>query len=64
LPEKRFPKGILVTLPALAEETGTLIDYARPRFTDERWPMSSVLRPAREVLTKLSRGIPPASDAV
>jgi hypothetical protein len=42
-----------MTLPALAKETGTLIDYARPRFADERWPMSSVLRPAREILTKL-----------
>jgi hypothetical protein len=40
-----------MTLPALAEEIGTLIDYARPRFTDERWPVSSVLRPAREILT-------------
>jgi hypothetical protein len=36
-----------MTLPALAEETGTLIDYARPRFTDERWPMSSYGRHAR-----------------
>src|ERR1700693_4526601 len=50
---KRFPTGILVILPALAGEIGTLIDYARPRFADERWPMSSVRRPAREILTKL-----------
>jgi hypothetical protein len=38
---KKIPEGILMTLPALAKETVTLVDYARPRFADERWPMSS-----------------------
>src|ERR1700693_6086440 len=64
---KRFPTGILVILPALAEEIGTLIDYARPRFAHERWPMSSVLRPAREILTNLDskpKPLPPAKPWV
>jgi hypothetical protein len=32
--------------PELSEEqTRTLIDYARRKFAEERWPMSPALRP-------------------
>jgi hypothetical protein len=40
--------------PALsAEDTRTLIDYARRKFAEERWPMSPALRPMRAVMEKL-----------
>ena len=35
------------------EETRTLIDYARRKFAEERWPMSLALRPVREIMEKL-----------
>jgi hypothetical protein len=35
------------------EESRTLIDYARQRFAEERWPMSPKLRPVREIMEKL-----------
>jgi hypothetical protein len=35
------------------EETQTIIDYARQKFAEERWPMSPSLRPIRESLEKL-----------
>jgi hypothetical protein len=35
------------------EETRTLIDYARRKFAEERWLMSSALRPVREIVQKL-----------
>ena len=34
------------------EETRTLIDYARRKFAEERWPMSPSLRPVREIMDK------------
>jgi hypothetical protein len=34
-------------------ETRTLIDYARRKFAEERWPLSPALRPVREVIEKL-----------
>jgi hypothetical protein len=40
--------------PALSkEETQTLIDYARRKFAEERWPMSEGLKLVREALAKL-----------
>jgi hypothetical protein len=43
-----------MTEPALSdEETRTLIDYARRKFAQERWPMSPALRPVREIMHKL-----------
>jgi hypothetical protein len=35
------------------EETRTLIDYARRKFAEERWPMSPALRPVRAIMDKL-----------
>jgi hypothetical protein len=35
------------------EETRTLIDYARGKFAEERWPMSPALRPVRAIMEKL-----------
>jgi hypothetical protein len=35
------------------EETRTLIDYARRKFAEERWPMSPALRPVRAIMEKL-----------
>ena len=35
------------------EESRTLIDYARRKFAEERWPMSPALRPVREIMEKL-----------
>jgi hypothetical protein len=35
------------------EETRTLIDYARRKFAEERWPLSPALRPVREIMEKL-----------
>jgi hypothetical protein len=43
-----------MTEPELAdEETRTLIDYARRKFAQERWPLSTALRPVREIMEKL-----------
>ena len=43
-----------MTKPDLTEEeTQTLIDYARQRFAEERWPMSPALRSVREIMQKL-----------
>ena len=40
--------------PALTdEETLTLIDYARRKYAEERWPLSADLRQVREALAKL-----------
>ena len=40
--------------PALTdEETRILIDYARQRFAEERWPLSPALRRVREIMEKL-----------
>ena len=35
------------------DEVQCLIDYARQRFAEERWPLSPGLRPIREALAKL-----------
>ena len=43
-----------MTEPELsAEETRTLIDYARRKFAEERWPLSPSLRPVRAIMDKL-----------
>jgi len=43
-----------MTEPALSdEETRTLIDYARRKFAEERWPMSPALRTVRAIMEKL-----------
>jgi hypothetical protein len=40
--------------PALSdEETRTLIDYARRKFAEERWPLSPALRPVRAIMERL-----------
>jgi hypothetical protein len=35
------------------DETQALIDYARRKFEEKRWPLSPALRPIREVLDKI-----------
>jgi hypothetical protein len=35
------------------EETRTLIDYARRKFAEERWPVSPKLRAVRAIMEKL-----------
>jgi hypothetical protein len=35
------------------EETRPLIDYARRKFAEERWPVSLALRPVRAIMKKL-----------
>jgi len=35
------------------EDTAILIDYARPKYAEERWPLSTELRLVREVIEKL-----------
>jgi hypothetical protein len=35
------------------EETRILIDYARRKFAEERWPLSPALRPVRAIMEKL-----------
>ena len=35
------------------DENQVLIDYARQRFAEERYPLSPALRPVREALAKL-----------
>jgi hypothetical protein len=43
-----------MTEPELSnEETRTLIDHARRKFDEERWPLSPALRPVREIMEKL-----------
>jgi hypothetical protein len=39
------------------EETATMIDYARRKYAEERWPLSPELRAVREIVEKL-RGKP------
>jgi hypothetical protein len=39
--------------PLTDEETRTLIDYARRKFAEERWPMSPALRPVPEIMEKV-----------
>jgi hypothetical protein len=35
------------------EETRALIDYARRKFAEERWPLSPRLKPVRAIMEKL-----------
>jgi hypothetical protein len=35
------------------EDIQILIDYARQRFEEERWPLSPALRPVREALDRM-----------
>jgi hypothetical protein len=35
------------------DETATLIDYARRKYAEERYPLSPELRPVREAIEKL-----------
>ena len=35
------------------EETATMIDYARRKYAEERWPLAPELRPVREIVEKL-----------
>jgi hypothetical protein len=35
-------------------EIETMLDYARRKFAEERWPLSPELRPVREALAKLN----------
>jgi hypothetical protein len=42
------------------DEIQALIDYARRKFAEERWPLSPELRPIREVLEKLDPKPKPA----
>jgi len=39
------------------EETALLVDYARRKYAEERWPLAPELRPVREIVEKL-RGKP------
>ena len=39
------------------EETAVLIDYARRKYAEERWPLAPDLRAVREAIEKL-RGEP------
>ncbi len=45
------------------DETRTLVDYARRKFADERWPLSPALRPVREALEKLDPAEPEPEPA-
>jgi len=36
------------------QKNQTLIDYARRKFAEERWPLSPTLRPARAIIEKLN----------
>jgi hypothetical protein len=35
------------------QKNQTLIDYARRKFAEERWPLSPTLRPVRAIMEKL-----------
>lgn len=43
-----------------AVETQLLIDYARRKYAEERWPLATELRPIREALAKLDPNSEPA----
>ena len=44
-----------MTEPELSEdEIRILIDYARQRFAEERWPLSPALRPVQAIMDKLN----------
>jgi hypothetical protein len=45
------------------EETRTLIDYARRKFAEERWPLSPGLRPVRAIMKKLDPKPEPGAAA-
>lgn len=36
-----------------AEETAALIDYARRKYAEERWPLARELQPVRQAIEKL-----------
>lgn len=41
-------------MPELSpDDTACLIDYAKRKFAEERWPLAPALRPVREALAKL-----------
>jgi hypothetical protein len=49
-----------MTEPELSdEETRTLIDYARRKFAEERWPLSPALRPFGRSWKSLTRNRKP-----
>jgi hypothetical protein len=52
----------MMTEPLNDDEIQAIVDYARQRFAEERWPLSPTLRPVREALAKLDppRGGEPA----
>jgi len=43
----------MMTIELPAQETATLIDYARRKYAEERYPLSPELRPVREAIEKL-----------
>lgn len=50
--------------PALSpEEMAILIDYARRKYAEERWPLSPELRAVREAIEKLRPKPPPLPPA-
>jgi len=42
------------TIELSPDDTATLIDYARSKYAEERYPLSPALRQVREVLEKLN----------
>ena len=45
------------------EETAILIDYARQKYAEERWPLSEQLREVRAALMRLRPKVPPLPPA-
>ena len=43
----------MIEIELYPAETATLIDYARRKYAEERWPLSPDLRPVREIIEKL-----------
>ena len=43
------------------DEIRTLIEYARRKFTEERYPLDPALEPVRQALAKLERKPAPES---
>jgi hypothetical protein len=37
----------------LSPEIAAIVDYARRKYAEERWPLSPAMRPLREALAKL-----------
>ena len=57
------PLQVMEDIELSAEQIALLIDYARRKYAEERYPLSPELRPVREAIQKLRPKPPPLPPA-